>query len=91
MEFLKITQSAMLNPDKDNEIALTLCKIGHCHSNLQKYNEALTVLNRSLQIKQTTFNPDRDNDIDLMLHESGCCHNMLPNYNEAITVLNRSL
>ena len=59
---------------------------------LQNYNEALTVLNRSLQIEQkASLYPEKDNNIAQMLCEVGRCHMNLQNYNEALTVLNRSL
>ena len=59
---------------------------------LQNYNEAWTILNRSLQVKQmTTLHLDNAYNIAVTLFEIARCHMVLQNYNMAWTILNRSL
>ena len=71
---------------------MTLNESGFCHNRLQNCIETLTVLNRSLQIKETTTSTvDKDNSIAVTLHKIGQGHNSLQNYNKALTIFHRSL
>ena len=89
---LDIEQNTTLNPDKDRNIATTLCNIGTCHRHLRNYSDALTFLNRALDIEQnTTLNPDKDRSIATTLCNIGTCHGYLCNYSDALTFLNRAL
>ena len=89
---LDIEQNTALNPDKDRNIATTLCNIGTCHIELCNYSDALTFLNRALDIEQNTApNPDKDRNIAATLCNIGTCHRHLCNYSDALTFLNRAL
>ena len=89
---LEIKQNAALKPDKDRDIAKTLCSIGNCHIGLCNYSDALTFLNRALDIEQNAaLKPDKDRDIAKTLCNIGNCHIGLCNYSDALTFLNRAL
>ena len=69
-----------------------LFSIGECHLGLCNYSNALTFLNRALDIFQTTtLNPDKDHIIATTLGNIGNCHIELYNYSDALTFLNRAL
>ena len=73
-----------MNPDKDGNIAPLLHEIGCCHMNLQNYNEAITILNRSLEIKQNaTLNPNKDKGIAATFYEIGRSCDHLQDYKNA--------
>ena len=70
----------------------TLLNIAECHINLSNYSDALTILNRALDIQQNTaLNPDKDRSIAITLGSIGICHRHLNNYFDALTILNRAL
>ena len=69
-----------------------LLSIGECRRRLCNYSDALTFLNRALDIKQNTaINPDNDRSIAQTLHNIGGCHIGLCNYWDALTFLKRAL
>ena len=78
-----------VNVINESEILLS---IGSCHINLCNYSDALTFLNRALDIKQNTaLNPDKDRNIAQTLNNIGACHIGLCNYSDALTFLHRAL
>ena len=77
--------------DVRNEIEILL-SIGECHFELCNYSDALTFLNRALDIEQNTaLNPDKDRNIADTLNDIGICHKHLCNYSDALTFLNGAL
>ena len=59
---------------------------------MHNYDEALTNLNRALEIYQnTTLNADTDRDVAITLQNIGRCHIEMHNYDEALTNLNQAL
>ena len=59
---------------------------------LCNYSDALTFLNRVLDIKQNTvLNCDKDRSIAQTLNNTGACHMRLCNYSVSLTFLNRAL
>ena len=58
---------------------------------MHNYDEALTNLNRALQIEQiTTLNANTDRDVASTLNSIGVCRIGLHNYDEALTNLNQA-
>ena len=67
-------------------------KIGHCLNRLDKPEEALTYLNRALQIrKNLSLETKTNRKIALTLNEIALCYIDIRNYSEALTNLNRAL
>ena len=72
-------------------LQLTLSKWSRAAA-VHNYDEALTNLNRTLQIKQiTTQDADIYRSVAGTLNNVSCCHTELHNYDEALTNLNRAL
>ena len=92
-----VTISILKNFAADNFVNVRneteiLLRIGTCHMKLCNYSDALTFLNRALDIKQNTaLNPDKDRNIAHTLNDIGSCHMKLCNYSDALTFLNRAL
>ena len=60
--------------------------------NLSRYSNALTFLNRALEIQQNiALNIDEDSNIANTLYNIRPCHDNLCNYSDAWTFLNRAL
>ena len=69
-----------------------LFSIRECHLKLRNYSDALTFLNRALDIFQNiALNPDKDRNIADTLNNIGNCHCYLRNYSDALRFLNRAL
>ena len=69
-----------------------LLNIANCYFKLSNYADALTFLNRALDIEQNTaLIPDKDRNIASTLFIIGNCHNGLCNYADALKFLNRAL
>ena len=78
-----------LNSDINPE---TLQKIGYCHIQLFNYTDALTFLNRALEIHQNTMlNDSKSRNFATLLNNIGVCHMHLSNNTDALTFLNRAL
>ena len=74
------------------EEAMTLYNIGDCHLSLKNFSNALTFLNRALNITQNiALNPEKDRDIANTLGRIGFCHFCLRNYANAFVFFNRAL
>ena len=86
---LSIAAYDIVNVEYEAEM---LFNIGNCYFNLANYSDALTFLNRALDIEQNTeLNPDKDCNIASTLGNIGICHRQLCNYSDALTFLNRAL
>ena len=87
------TASDIVNVDNETETPYELLKqIADCYICLCNYSDALTFLNRALDIEQNTaLKPDKDRDIAKTLDSIGNCHVGLCNYSDALTFLNRAL
>ena len=92
-----VTISNLKNFAADNFVNVTnetqiLLSIGECHMRLCNYSDALTFLNRALNVFQnTTLNPDKDRSISDTLNNIGICQIKLCNYSDALTFLKRAL
>ena len=79
----------IVNVEYEAEMIFNIAK---CYFHLCNYSDALTFLNRALDIEQNTaLNPDKDRYIAITLSNIGICHIHLSYYSNALTFLNRAL
>ena len=78
--------------DFDREIGISWLNIGQCLTAMNKLDEAMNYLKRSLEcFERKSQSIESNEDISFALKGIGCCLSAMKNYTEALSFLNKSL